>query len=265
MSETLIPAVVDQSTLSEVDRLENLTRAVVVTNPIQREAVYTEIKNVKGIKSRIVAFFKPSKEKAAATHKQIVADEKSFTDRLDAFEAAGKRAILTYDQKVEAERLAEQRRLQAIADEQARKEREKAEQEAARQRQIEEEARAKAEAARKAAEQANAEERARLLKEAEAADRKAAAANAKAEVKAEAAAAVQAPVIQIAQTNEKQKGEATKGIWKARVINAALVPREYCIPNEQELNAIAKATKGAKQIPGVEMYEEKTLSVRRAA
>ena len=247
----------------EIVTLEEWTKNVVVTNPMQREAVYTEIKNVKGIKARIVAFFKPSKEKALATHRQIVADEKSFTDRLDAFEAAGKRAILTYDQAEEEIRLAEQRRLQAIADEKARKEREKAEQEAARQRQIEEEARAKAEAARREAEKANAEERARLLKEAEAAERKAAAANARAEVKSEQAAAVTAPVVELAKTVEKQKGEATKTTWKARVINAAIVPREYCIPNEKELDAIAKATKGSKQIPGVEFYSDQTLSMRK--
>jgi hypothetical protein len=226
--EALEPEVVDPSTATEIAKLEQWTKSVIVQTPDQRSMVYEAIQGVKSTKARVVAFFKDSKESAHATWKKIVANEKSFTDRLDAFEAAGKRAIIAYDQVEEQKRQAEQRRLQAIADEAARKEREKAEQEAARQRQIEEEARAKAESARKAAESANAEERARLLREA-------------------------AP---------RQQGEATRSIWKCRVVDVAAIPREYMVPNEKALDGIAKATKGAIKIAGVEFYEEKSLSVR---
>lgn len=260
--EALEPEVVDPSTATEIAKLEQWTKSVIVQTPDQRSMVYEAIQGVKSTKARVVAFFKDSKESAHATWKKIVANEKSFTDRLDAFEAAGKRAIIAYDQVEEQKRQAEQRRLQAIADEAARKEREKAEQEAARQRQIEEEARAKAESARKAAESANAEERARLLREAEAADRKAAAANAKADAKAEDAAAVIAPVVQVAAAAPRQQGEATRSIWKCRVVDVAAIPREYMVPNEKALDGIAKATKGAIKIAGVEFYEEKSLSVR---
>jgi hypothetical protein len=262
MNEALEPEVVDQSTASEIAKLEQWTRSVTVKTPEERSLVYEAIQGVKSTKSRVIAFFKDSKESAHATWKKIVANEKSFTDRLDAFEVAGKRAIIAYDQAEEQRCQAEQRRLQAIADEAARKEREKAQQEAARQRQIEEEARAKAEAARQAAEAASAEDRARLLREAEAADRKAAAANAKAEAKAEDAAAVVAPVVQIAMAAPRQQGEATRSIWRCRVVDVAAIPREYMIPNEKALDGIAKATKGAIKIAGVEFYEEKSLAVR---
>ena len=97
MNETMSPVVVDETTTTEVQKLENLTRAVVVTNPQERELIYSEIKKVKGLKARIVDFFKLSKEKAWETHKAIVANEKSFTDRLDAFESAAKLAIQKYD------------------------------------------------------------------------------------------------------------------------------------------------------------------------
>jgi hypothetical protein len=247
----------------EVATLEEMTRTVAVRNPEERTAVYQLVQSVKTKKRMIVDFFADSKAKANAAWKAIVGMEKNEVDKLDAFEAAGKRAILIYDQEQERIRQAEQRRLQAIADEQARKEREKAEAEARRQREIEEAARRKAEEARRAAEAANAAERAKLIREAEAADRKAAAASAKAENQTETAAAVVAPVVTIAPVAVKQAGESTRDIWHFRVIDAALVPNEYKIVNEKALDGIAKATKGSIVIPGVEFYAEKTLAMRR--
>lgn len=249
----------------EVVTIEELTKTVAVRNTDERALVFAAVQSVKIKKKSIVDFFKDMKEKAFQAHRAISQAEKKETDKLDAFEAAGKRAILAYDQAEEAKRIAEQRRLQAIADEQARKDREKAEAEARRQRQIEEEARAKAEAARRAAEQANAEERARLLKEAEAAERKAAAAQVKADTKDEDAALVVAPVVQVAPVTQKIKGESTKSVWRIRVTDFSKLPDEYKVPNEKALNAVAQATKGAISIPGTEIYEEKTLSIRMAA
>jgi colicin import membrane protein len=246
----------------EVATLEEMTKTVAVRNTDERTVVYQMVQSVKSKRSAIVEFFADSKTKAHAAWKAIVGMEKNETDKLDAFEAAGKRAILAYDQAEAAKAEAERRRLQAIADESARKEREKAEAEARRQRQIEQEARDKAEAARRAAEAADAAERARLLKEAEAAERKAAAAAVKAENQTENAAAVQAAVAHVAPVAVKQAGESTRGIWRAVVKDAAAVPREWLIVDTKALDAFAKATKGAKAIPGVEFIEEKTLAIR---
>lgn len=257
--------VLSEGLKKEVSTLEEMTRTVVVRNADERTAVYQLVQSVKTKRRMIVDFFSDSKEKAHSAWKAIVGMEKTETDKLDAFEAAGKRAILTYDQAEEQKRIAEQRRLQAIADEQARKEREKAEAEARRQREIEEAARRKAEEARRAAEAASAAERDKLLKEAEAAERKAAAASAKAEEKTETAAAVIAPVVTVAPVAVKQAGESTRDIWHFRIIDAAIVPNEYKIINEKALDGIAKATKGSIKIPGVEFYAEKTLAVRKAA
>jgi hypothetical protein len=216
------PLVLSRELIVNIENLAELTKGVVVRNAEERASVYGYVKKVKDYRTDVVAFFAPIKQKAHEAWKAITEKEKYFTNKLDGFENTAKRAILTFDQAEEEKRFAEQRRLQAVADEQARKEREKLEKEAAKLKTPE-------------------------LKEA----------------RLEAAAAVTAPVIEIAQTAEKQKGEATKTTWKARVINAALVPREYCVPNEKELDAIAKATKGSKQIPGVEFYTEQTLSMRR--
>jgi uncharacterized membrane protein YqiK len=255
----------------EVATLEEMTRTVAVRNPEERTAVYQLVQSVKTKKRMIVDFFADSKEKAHVAWKAIVGMEKNETDKLDAFEAAGKKAILVYDQAEEAKRIADQRRLQAIADEQARKEREKAEAEARRQREIEEAARRKAEDARRAAEAANAAERAKLLREAEAADRKAAAANAKAENQAETATAVVAPVVTVATVAVKQAGESTKTTWKGRVIDINQIPREYLvvfiknIPSdkfEAAVNQFARSTKGNIPVAGIQFYEDKSLSIR---
>lgn len=261
--ETITPVAIDQSTQTEVERLESWTRSIVVTNNDQRSEVFNAIKSVKSTKDRIVNFFKVSKDAAFAAHRAICANEKSFTDRLDAFESAGKRAISAYDTDIARQAEAERRRLQAIADEQARKEREKAEAEARKQREKEADERRKAEDARRAAEAANAEERARLLREAEKAELKAAAAAAKAEEKIENAATITAPCVQFAVPVTRQEGESQRVIWKARVTNQALVPREYMIVNERALDGIAKATKGALSLPGVEFYSESQISIRK--
>jgi len=219
-------------------------------------------KAIKARRSDVVTFFRDTKDKAHATWKAVVGQEKGFTDRLDGAERKIKQAVMTYDREQEAIRQAEQRKLQAVADEAARKEREKQEQAAARQRAIEAEARQKAEDARRAAEQADSKERARLLKDAEAADRKAAAAASKVEAKEEQAAQVLAPVIQVAPVAPKVAGVSVRKTWKARVVNARLVPRVYMVPNEKALDALAKATQGKTEVTGVEFYQQESMAVR---
>ncbi len=45
--------------------------------------------------------------------------------------------------------------------------------------------------------------------------------------------------------------------WKARVVNPAMVPDEYWVIDEQKIGAVARATKGALTIPGVEIFSER--------
>jgi hypothetical protein len=266
MSELMLP----EELKKEVLTMEEMTRTVAVNTPEQRGDVFRFIQAVKAKKKAIEDYFAEMKSAAHASWKKIVAAEKFETDKLDAFEAAAKKAIVEYD-RIEADKAeTERKRLQAIADEAARKERERAEQEAARQRAIEEEAKKKAEDARKAAETASAEERARLLKEAEASDRKAAAAAVKVEAKMEVAAAAIAPTVQIVTTVEKQKGEATQKTWKGKVINIQAVSVEsfrilwgYFTETQREsaINAFARATKGNMPMTGIEFYSETSLKI----
>lgn len=78
----------------------------------------------------------------------------------------------------------------------------------------------------------------------------------------EAAQAIQAPVVHIAPSIPKVDGLVTRKIWKARVVDATQVPREFLTVNEKALDAYAKATKGSAQVPGVMFYEEQQLASR---
>jgi len=105
---------------------------VKVASVAQRGGALALCKAIKTRRSEVVSFFADTKNKAHAAWKAIVAQEKSFTDRLDDAEKKIKRAVLTYDREQEAIRQAEQRRLQAEADEAARRERERLEKQAAK-------------------------------------------------------------------------------------------------------------------------------------
>lgn len=45
--------------------------------------------------------------------------------------------------------------------------------------------------------------------------------------------------------------------WKYRITDAALIPREYLVPDETKIGGVIRATKGAVTIPGVEAYSER--------
>jgi hypothetical protein len=248
---------------NEITTIEERTKTVAVRNPEERKAVFELIQLCKTKKKTIIDFFADMKKKAFEAHRAISAAEKAETDKLDAFERAGKVAMGQYDALENEKRLAMQRRLQAIADEKARVERAKIESEAARQRAIQAEAERKAAEARKAAENASKEEAARLNREAAAAEAKAAAANVKADAKTEAASFVQSAVVEVA-APEKIAGESTRKIYHARIIDAKLIPVEYFAGwiDPKKVDDFARATKGAVPIPGVEFYFESVMSVK---
>lgn len=72
---------------------------------------------------------------------------------------------------------------------------------------------------------------------------------------AEAAVELAKPV----QSYQAVKGLHTREVWRARVTDAALVPREHMIPDEAKLDRLAKAIKGPSHIPGVEFYAETSI------
>jgi len=69
---------------------------------------------------------------------------------------------------------------------------------------------------------------------------------------------VAVPIVQ----SEKPKVQGIRTVtrWKYKVVDEALLPRQYLIPNEKMLADIAIRTKGAIKIPGVEFYFESMVT-----
>jgi len=104
------------------------------------------------------------------------------------------------------------------------------------------------------AEIARKQEEERLLAEAEAAE--------KSGNKEEAQAIIDAPVyvppVVVPKSVPKMAGGPVyRSIWKFRIKNAALIPREYMIPNETMIGGVVRNSKGVINIPGIEAYEER--------
>lgn len=69
---------------------------------------------------------------------------------------------------------------------------------------------------------------------------------------------VQAPPVVLAKTTPKLTGGPVyRTIWKFRIKNPALIPREYLVPDEVKIGGVVRALKGQTNIPGVEIYEER--------
>jgi len=195
----------------------------------QFQAVGEELKRIKGVRKQVDDLFDTIIKKAHEAHKAAVASKKQLTDPLDMAEGAFKKAMLVYN--AEQQRLAavEQEKLRAIAEEQARKEREKLEAQAL-----------------KAMESGKEEKAEELLSCAE---------------------TVQAFVPIVTPQVSTVSGVSTRKTWKAKVVNPSLVPAysgdiELRKIDQGQLDRIAKMTSGSAKIPGVEFYEESSLAVR---
>ncbi len=76
---------------------------------------------------------------------------------------------------------------------------------------------------------------------------------------------------EVATSNElaragKPAGVSVREVWRAEVVDAAAVPREWCVPDEKRIAAMARAVKGNDnpvQIPGVRYIKEAAVSNRR--
>lgn len=131
-----------------------------------------------------------------------------------------KRAIVAYDEEQDRIRREAQRR----ADEEARKERERLEKQAA-----------KAAAAGKDEKAADLELR---------------------------AATVVAPVV--AAETPKVEGVSRRLVVKFDITDPAAVPRNYCTPDEKKIRKIVDAMNGDIEIPGVRIWKESVIAARAA-
>lgn len=61
---------------------------------------------------------------------------------------------------------------------------------------------------------------------------------------------------------EAPKGQIAKALWKAEVIDKALVPEIYKIVDESALNKVAVALKDKANVPGVRFYSKLSVATR---
>lgn len=65
------------------------------------------------------------------------------------------------------------------------------------------------------------------------------------------------PVILPKATPKVSGGPVFRTVWKAKVVNPTLVPREYLMVDETKLNRLAAVMKGNFKVPGVEFYSQR--------
>lgn len=75
---------------------------------------------------------------------------------------------------------------------------------------------------------------------------------------AEIAAAPPPPAVVVAPKIPDVKGVTAKAVWKYRITDKSLLPREYLKEDDQAIGAMVRAKKGDTVIPGVEVYQETT-------
>jgi hypothetical protein len=61
----------------------------------------------------------------------------------------------------------------------------------------------------------------------------------------------------------KAEGTAIREIWKFRIADPAIIPREYLLIDEIKIGKVVRAMKGETRIAGVEVYAEKEVAASR--
>lgn len=77
-----------------------------------------------------------------------------------------------------------------------------------------------------------------------------------AEVIKEQAEAVKPASIGVVEVKQKN----VRTIWKYKIVNKDLIPKDYMQPNETLIGSIVRSSKGEVNIPGVEVYSETILA-----
>lgn len=78
------------------------------------------------------------------------------------------------------------------------------------------------------------------------------------------AAPIAPPPVVLPSTVPKSEGVSVRENWTMRIVDPALVPREWCIPDEKALKARARSQRQAAvgTVPGVEFYAVKSETTR---
>jgi len=202
---------------------------LVVNNAEDYKLAFEKVKEIKVIRKKWTDYWLPLKTKAHATWKEICGKEKEGTDICDRAEMTAKQKADNWRQEQKRKAAEEQRKLQAIADEKARRERERLEREAANLKTLE-------------------------LKQ----ERLEQAATVEAPV-----VTIERPVevegVAVKKIWKARLMDIDKLIAAATHGSVAASFLEF---NEKAANRIASSTKGSISVPGVEFYTERISAVR---
>lgn len=224
MNEVTIEQVRD-----EVAPVVQEAAAIVIRCADDYSGAATFLKTVKAAQKKVEDWFSDPVKRAHEAWKALTAKREEALAPLRSAESSVKKLMLDYSTEQERIRMAEQRRLQAEADERARKEREALEKKAARMK---------------------SEEKAEALRE-------------------QAAMVAAPVVSVARDMVPEVKGQSIRKTWKARIVDQKkAVTAILGLPdwaafvkvNESEFNRFAARTKGAAALDGVEFYEESTLA-----
>jgi KTSC domain len=213
---------VQQQTTTIAEQAQLLT----ITTPAAHVAAQELIVSISAMKKQVETFFEPMKTAAHKAHKAVCNRETEMLKPLAEAQKKLSEKIVAFEKQVEADRKAEEERrrieAQAIAEREAKEEAE----------------RLALEDAIELEEQGDTEGAAAVL----------------ANPVPIAPRYVPAPIVpsQISRVS----GAVVKETWKARVVNAALVPREWLMVDEAALNKHAANRKQMAVVPGVEFYPE---------
>lgn len=116
----------------EIDPVVSDANAIVVNSAESYEFAINFLKSVKAAQAKVQEFFSPIKKAAYDTWKKTTAGESQMLTPLEEAERAVKKKAAEYQTAENKSRIEDQRKLQAEADEQARKDRERLEKEAAK-------------------------------------------------------------------------------------------------------------------------------------
>ncbi|HEY9874609.1 MAG TPA: hypothetical protein V6D12_14310 [Candidatus Obscuribacterales bacterium] len=209
--------------LKETETMLSDARLVVIKNQEQYNAAVETLKIIKAKAKDLEIERKRITTPLDAAKSAIMDLFRKPTEYLAEAEKIVKTACVAYTTEQERIRLEQERKLQ----EEARKAEEK------RKRELEEQA-------KKWEAKGNAE---------------------KAEEKRQMAEEVYVPTPVVPVQVEKAANESYREIWKFRIVDESLIPREYLVVDEKLLGQTARNGKGKIKVPGVEFFSERTLAI----
>jgi len=208
---------------AEISPVVQYARELAVTSPDIYEMGMQKLLVIKELRKKVNEKFDPIIRKAYDAHKAVCNLKREITDPLDMAERIIDPKCRIYRNEQEAERQRLEAKIQAEA--------------LAKQRKLDEEAKAKAQREIK---KGNTE---------------------RAEAIMETIPQVPIPIVE--SIVPKVKGASFREIWHAEVVDEKKVPRQYLIPDMKKLDGIARATKGEMNIPGIRFCKEEITAGRR--